>query len=103
MSTVLASHMLQGNFATEKVTSLELKANSIEPSTFLPQKNACLIEHEKNNKVNSTLENVMDFSDSQKTTGKTAISCIGTMISMTNFSSLFINMNLITTAICSSN
>ncbi len=36
MSKILASHMLQGNFATKKVTSLELKANSVEPSAFLP-------------------------------------------------------------------
>jgi hypothetical protein len=51
MSKVLASHMLQGNFAAEKVTSLELKANLIEPSPFLFQKNACLVEREKNNKI----------------------------------------------------
>jgi hypothetical protein len=36
MSKILVSHMLQGNFATKKVTSLELEANSVEPSTFLP-------------------------------------------------------------------
>jgi hypothetical protein len=29
MSKILVSHMLQGNFTTEKVTSLELKANSV--------------------------------------------------------------------------
>jgi hypothetical protein len=103
MSKVLASHMLQGNFATEKVTSLELEANLIEPSAFLPQKNACLMECEKNNKVKATSNNVMDFSDSHKAKGKTAISCIGTMISMTNFSSLCINMNTIIAMICSSN
>jgi hypothetical protein len=28
----LASQILQGNFATEKVTSLKLEANSVEPS-----------------------------------------------------------------------
>jgi hypothetical protein len=90
MSKVLASHMLQGNFATEKVTSLELETNSIKPSDFLPQKNAWHIEHEKNNEVKATLENVMEFSGSNKTKGNTAISCIGTMIPMTNFSSLCI-------------
>ncbi len=95
--------MLQGNFATEKVTSLELKANSIEPSACLPQKNACLVECEKNNEVKATSENVMDFFNSHKTKGKTAISCICTMISMADFSSLCINMNTIITAICSSN
>jgi hypothetical protein len=33
MSKILASHMLQGNFATEKVTSLEIEANSVKPSS----------------------------------------------------------------------
>ncbi len=42
MSKILASHILQGNFATEKVTSLEIEVNSVEPSAFLPQrKSSC--------------------------------------------------------------
>jgi hypothetical protein len=40
----LASQILQENFATEKITSLKLEANSVEPSVFLPQKNKCLID-----------------------------------------------------------
>jgi hypothetical protein len=40
----LASQILQGNFATEKITSLELEANSVKPSVFLPQRNKCLID-----------------------------------------------------------
>jgi hypothetical protein len=56
MSKVLASHMLQENFAMVKNTRLELEAYSIEPSAFLPQKNACLVEHEKDNKVKATLD-----------------------------------------------
>ncbi len=43
----------------------------------------------------------MDFADSHKTKGKTAIACIGTMQSMVDFSSLCINMDMIITAICS--
>jgi hypothetical protein len=38
MSKILPSHMLQGNFATKKGTSLELKVNSVELSAFLQQK-----------------------------------------------------------------
>jgi hypothetical protein len=45
----------------------------------------------------------MDFTDSHKTKGESAISCIGTMTSMVNFSSLCINMNTNITAIYSSN
>jgi hypothetical protein len=51
MSKVLATHMLQGNFTTEKVTSLEIEANLIEPSAFPPQKNASLMEHKRNDEI----------------------------------------------------
>ncbi len=81
--------MLQGNFATKKVTSLKLVANSVEPSAFLPQRNKVLVEQELSSEVKPTTENVMDFADSHKTKGRTAIARIGTMQSMMDFSSLF--------------
>jgi hypothetical protein len=43
MSKILPSYMLQGNFATKKLTSLELEANSVEPPAFLPQRNKVLV------------------------------------------------------------
>jgi hypothetical protein len=43
----------------------------------------------------------MDFADSHKTKGKTAIARIGTIKSMVDFSSLCINMDTIITTICS--
>ncbi len=101
MSKILASHMFQGNFATKKVTSLKIEANSVEPSPFLPQRNKVLVEQEILSKVKATSENVMYFADSHKTKGKTATACIGTMQSMVDFSSLCINMDRIITAICS--
>ena len=81
----LTSQILQENFATEKVTSLELKTNSVEPSVFLPQRNKCLIDQELINEMKATSKNIMDFTDSHKTKGKTAITCIGTMQNMTVF------------------
>jgi hypothetical protein len=101
MSKILASHMLQGNFATEKVTSLKLKANSVEPFAFLLQRNKVLVKQELSSEVKATSENVMDFADSHKTKGKTAIARINIMHSMVDFSSLCINMDTIITAICS--
>ena len=101
ISKALASQILQGNFATEKVTSLKLKANSIEPSVFLPQRNKCLINHKLINKMKATSKNIMDFADSHKTKGKTAIMRIASMQNMTDFSGLCINMDTIITAICS--
>ncbi len=103
VSKFLASHMLQGNFATEKVASLKLKANLVELSAFLPQRNKVLIKQELSSEVKATSENVMDCADSHKTKGKTTIACIGTMQSMVDFSRLCINMDTIITAICSNN
>jgi hypothetical protein len=59
--------MLQRNFTTEKVTSLKIKANSVEPSVFLPQRNKVLFKQELSSKVKAISENVMDFADSHKT------------------------------------
>jgi hypothetical protein len=52
ISKTFASHMFQGNFATKKVTrSLEIEANSVELSAFLPQRNKVLVEQEVLSKV----------------------------------------------------
>ena len=101
MSKILASHMLQGNFATKKVISLKLEANSVEPSAFLPQRNKVLVKQELSSEVKATSENVMDFANSHKTKRRTVIARIRTMQSMMDFSSLCINMDTIITAICS--
>jgi hypothetical protein len=95
-----ASQIQQGNFATEKVTSLKLEANSLKPSVFLPQRNKCLIDQELINEMKATFENIMDFADSHKMKGKTAIARIGIMQNMMDFSSLCIDMDTIITAIC---
>ncbi len=101
MSKILAYHMIQGNFATEKVTSLKIEANSVELSAFLPQRNKVLVKQELLNKVKATSENIMDFTGSHKTKEKAAIARIGTMHSMVDSSSLCINMDMIINAICS--
>jgi hypothetical protein len=101
ISKILASHMLQGNFATKKVTSLKLEANSEEPSAFLPQRNKVLVKQELSSEVKATTKNVMDFANSHKTKGRTNIAHISTMQSMMDFSSLCINMDMIITTICS--
>jgi hypothetical protein len=51
--------------------------------------------------MKATSENIIDFANSHKTKGKTAIARIGTMQNMTDFSSLCITMDTIITAICS--
>jgi hypothetical protein len=73
----LASHILQGNFATEKVTSLEHETKKVEPSAFLPQRNKCLVDRESSTKNQATNKNVMDIIGSQKSICKTSIARIG--------------------------
>jgi hypothetical protein len=51
MSKILVPHMLQVNFTTEKVTSLKIEANSVEPPAFLPQRNKVLVKQELLSKV----------------------------------------------------
>ncbi len=103
MSKILASHILQGKVATKKVTSIKLEANSVKPYAFLPQRNKVLVKQELSSEVKATSENIMDFTNSNKTKGKTVIACIGTMQSMVDFSSLCINMDTVIIAICSNN
>jgi hypothetical protein len=67
MLKILASHMLQGNFATEKVTSFEIEANSVEPSAFLPQRNKVLVKQELTSEVkametSTTLQHLIQMS-----------------------------------------
>jgi hypothetical protein len=102
LSKALASHMLQGNFTTKKMTSLKHETKKVEPPTFLPQRNKCLIKHESTTKNQATNENVMDIINSQKSTFKTAITCIGMMIDITDFCSLCINMDMVISTICTS-
>jgi hypothetical protein len=76
----------------------------VKPSAFLSQRNKVPVKRELLSEVKVTSENVMDFANSHKTTGKTAIAHISTMQSMVDFSSsLCIDMNTIITAICSNN
>ena len=102
LSKALASHMLQGNFATEKVTSLKHETEKVKPTAFLLQKNKSLVDRESTTKHWATNENIMDIIDSQKSTCKTAIARIGTMVDITDFSSLCINMGTVISAICTS-
>jgi hypothetical protein len=103
LSKALASHMLQGNFAIKKVTSFEHETEKVEPSAFLPQRNKCIIDCELTTKNRATNENVMNIINSKKSTCKTAISHIGTMIDIIDYSSICINMHIAISAICTSN
>jgi hypothetical protein len=95
----LAAHMLSGNLATDGVTTLNNEANSINPSAFLPQRNVCIVKKMHMHDMITNTEKSMDVINAHKSKAKTSIARIGTMVSIVNFSSLCINMDLIITAI----
>jgi hypothetical protein len=97
VSKTLAAHMLSGNFATNRVTTLNNKANSIEPLAFLPQRNACMIKQIPMRGMIVDTEKSMDVLNMHKSKAKTSIAQIGTMVSIIDFSSLCINMDSIIT------
>ncbi len=97
-----ALHLLQGNLATEGVTLLNNKVNSINLSLFLPQQNTSMIDKERSNNLTAWSENNMDIADAHKSKMNIAITRIGTMVDMTDFSSLCMNCDTIISAIVGS-
>ncbi len=97
-----ALHLLQGNLATDGVTSLNNKANLIDLSLFLPQRNPSMINRERSNDLTTCSENNMDIADAHKSKTNVAITHIGTIVNMTDFSSLCINCDTIISAIVNS-
>jgi hypothetical protein len=97
-----ALHPLQEKLATDGVTLLNNEANLINLSLFLPQQNASMIDRERSNNLTAHSENNMDVADAHKSKANLAITRIGTMVDMTDFSSLCINCDTIISAIVDS-
>ena len=95
------THILQGNFATEGVQSLNNEANAVDPSLFLPQRNTCMLDKERTKDQLARSENSMDISDTHKSKINVAITRIGTMVDMPDFSSLCINCDTVVAAMIS--
>jgi hypothetical protein len=82
----LAAHILSGNFATDRVTTLNNKANTINPLAVLSQRNACMIEQMRIQDMITDTEKSMNVLDAHKSKAKTSIAQIGTMVSINDFS-----------------
>jgi len=76
VSKAMASHLLLGNLATNGVTNAHNKANAVDPSAFLPQRNLTLVEEQQTNNRNSRSKIGMDVQDSHKTKISTGIARI---------------------------
>jgi hypothetical protein len=94
--------LLQGNLATDGVSSLNNKANSIDLSLFLPQRNPSMINRERSNNLTAHSKNNMNIANAHRSKTNVAITRIGTMVGMTDFSSLCINCDTIISAIVNS-
>ncbi len=99
----LAAHMLSGKFASNRVTSLNNEANSIDPSAFLPQRNAYMVVQQLLRDMITNTKKSMDVLGMHKSKAKSSIARISTMTSILDLSSLCINMDLIITAITTAN
>jgi hypothetical protein len=97
-----ALHLLQRNLAMDGVTLFNNEANSIDLSLFLPQPNASMIDRERSNDLTAHSENNMDTANAHKSKANVGITRIGTMVNMTDFSSLCINCDTIISAIVDS-
>ena len=56
VSKALASHLLLGNLATNRVTNSHNEANTVDPSAFLPQRNMMMVKEQQTKDRNSRSE-----------------------------------------------
>jgi hypothetical protein len=69
----LAAHMLSGNFATDRVTTLNNEENSINLLAFLPQRNTCMVKQMRMRDMIADMEKSMDVLDVHKSKARTSI------------------------------
>jgi hypothetical protein len=101
VSKAMASHLLLRNFTPNKVTNAHNKANSVDPSAFLPQRNLCLIKLERQKDLKLCNELEMDIIDVHKIKSSTSITRIVLVTSMGDVTSLCINICAVISAITS--
>ncbi len=97
----LTGHLLTGNYAIHEADSLNNKAQAVDPSAFLPQRNPALVNREANKDLHTRSENTMDVLDNHKAKTSTSIARIGTMQDMADFTSLCINSDTVSMAMFS--
>ena len=101
VSKAMALHLLLGNLATSGVTNVHNKANAVDPSAFLPQRNLSLVEEQRSKDLNCRNELGMDVQDLHKTKMSTGIAHIGSITNMRDTTSLCINNRAVILAITS--
>ena len=65
--------MLLGNFATRGITTTNNKANSVDPSAFLPQRSLAMIDVIRHRDSTNRAKSGMDVIDSHKMKVNTAL------------------------------
>jgi hypothetical protein len=97
----LTGHLLTGNYAIHEADILNNKAQAVNPSAFLPQRNPALVNREANNDLHACSENALDVLNNHKTKTSTSIAHIGTMQDMADFTSLCVNSDTVSMAMFS--
>jgi len=99
VSEAMASHLLLGNLATNRVMNVHGEANAVDPSAFLPQRNLSIAEEQCSNDLNSRNKLGMDVLDLHKTKTSTGITSIGSITNMRDITFLCINIGAVISAI----
>ena len=94
-SKSVMTHILTGNFATNKAASLDNKAHVIDLSVFLPRRNIALVNREVGKDLHARSENAIDILDTHKSKTAISIARIGTMQDVEDFTSLCVNSDTI--------
>ena len=101
VSKAMALHLLLRNLATNGVTNVNNKANAVDPSAFLPQRNLSLVEEQRSKNQNSCTKVGMNVLNSHKTKTATGITRIGSIANVQDITSLRINICAVISAITS--
>ena len=88
VSKAMASQLLLGNLATNRVTNVHNKANAFNPSAFLHQRNLLLVEEQRSKDLNSCNKLGMGVLDLHKTKTITGITHIGSITNMRELRSI---------------
>ena len=94
----IASNLLGGNFATQHATSMHNKVNAVDPSVFLPQTDAPMVETLQQLESMCKSELMLDLAKSQCTKPTTAITRVGNLVFVEGFSKLCVNIDIIVAA-----
>ena len=92
VTKALSTHLMAGNFATERVTSMFNEAHAVDMLAFAPQRNTAAINNERVQENDSSMEATMDIPEAHRKKTSTTMSRSGSIASIRDVRSLCINI-----------